>query len=695
MKLKEILLLLALIPCAAISFSGTTDTIYNSLYKIDDVIDIYDSKSNNTGEIEIFWIPNCNYKASALEIIIRYRNKLYNKDKNAWKYLHAPVKSKKLIITNLTGGDEYEYQLGILNNKQNAEYSWNDIKTVRVKTSFNWFSLLVLIGALGFFIYGMKIMSDGIQKIAGNKLRQILSAMTSNRIKGVFTGFTTTALVQSSSATTVMVVSFVNAGLLSLVQAIGVIMGANIGTTVTGWLVTILGFKVQVSVLALPLFAIAFPMLFSKKSNIKSIAEFIIGFALLFMGLDFLKESMPDLKSNPQVFSFLQKYSGGGISNLLFAVLAGTVATVIIQSSSAAMALTLILCDQGYISFEMAAGFILGENIGTTITANLAAMVGNIHAKRAALAHSIFNVFGVLWMIFAFKYILNAIDWYMINHTDEGSPFINPEARPFALSIFHSAFNILNTLILVWFVNLIAKIVSSIIVSKNGEHDFHLEYIHSGIINTPELAIVEAKKELAKYGKITSRMSGMIQKLLLEQDKKVYEQLIERVTKYEEITDRLEIEIANYLAKVSENEISKEASQKVRAMLSISNDLERIGDIFYQMSKVIERKVQERIWFSPEQRANLKNMFSILDRAFENMQSYLENDNDKIQIEDAYIIENEINNLRNKLKQDHLTSIESGDYNIKSGQVYTDLFQYCEKVGDHILNVCEAIAGKI
>lgn len=668
-----------------------------------EIFEFISAKSEQPATVEINWALKCEYENKFDSLVIRYRNKLYKDNKN-WKYtLPIAIKNKKDLINDLSGGDEYEYQIGVpvsgqINDGVNIDsnYIWSEIKSCKIKKSFNWFNILVVIGALGFFIYGMKIMSEGVQKVAGNKMRQILSAMTSNRVKGVFTGFLTTTLVQSSSATTVMVVSFVNAGLITLTQSISVIMGANIGTTVTGWLVSLLGFKIQISVLSLPLFAVAFPMLFSKHSRTKSVAEFLIGFALLFMGLDFLKESMPDLKSSPQIFSFLQTYSGAGIGDLLLAILIGTIATVVIQSSSAAMALTLILCDQGYISFEMAAGFILGENIGTTITANLAAIVANTHAKRAALAHSIFNVFGVFWMLFLFNYILKGIDWYMINYTKDGSPFINSEARPIALSIFHSAFNILNALILIWFVEFIAKIVTRIMPSKKaGEDDFHLEYIHSGIMKTPELAILEAKKEIAKYGIVTARMSGMIQQLLVEQDQKVYARLISRIKKYEEITDRLEIEIANYLAKVSENEISQEASQKVRAMLSISNDLERIGDIFYQMSKVIERKVQERIWFTPEQRANLKDIFSFVDRAFKNMQNYLESENEKLQIEEAYTIETEINKLRNKLKQDHLNSIESGDYNIKSGQIYTDLFQYCEKVGDHILNVCEAVAGKI
>lgn len=660
------------------------------------------AKTEEPGTAKINWTINYDHVNLIDSVVIRYKEKLLSSD--PWKYIVVDAKKVNHTIEELSGGTEYDFQIGISstgtlsnhNYAENKDIVWSEKKNFKPKSSFGWYSVLILIGALGFFIYGMKIMSDGIQKIAGNKMRSILGAMTNSRFGGVFTGFAVTSVIQSSSATTVMIVSFVNAGLLSLIQAIGVIMGANIGTTITGWLVSLFGFKVAMSDLALPIIAIALPLLFSNKNRTKSIAEFMIGFALLFMGLDYLKNSMPDIKSNPEMFTFLSSYSGTGIGSILFAVLIGTIVTVVIQSSSAAMALTLVLCNQGYISFEMAAGIILGENIGTTITANLAALVANIHAKRAALAHTVFNLFGVAWMVLVFPFALQLIDWYCVNYTSDGSPFANPEARPIALSIFHTGFNLVNTIILVWFIGYIAKVVTKLLPSRGkSEEEFHLEYINAGFINAPELAIVEAKKEVAKYGKITYKMSGMVQHLLTERDQKVYNETLAKVKKYEEITDRLEIEIANYLAKVSENEISQEASKKSRAMLSISNDLERIGDIYYQMAKVIERKNQEKIYFTPEQRNQLNEMFKVVDEAFELTNENLHNEYEDIDLDKAKMKETQINKLRNQLKQTHLVAIETGDYQIKNGQVYLDLISYCEKVGDHLLNVSEAIAGEI
>ncbi len=378
---------------------------------------------------------------------------------------------------------------------------------------FGFFEVLQLFGALGFFIYGMKVMSEGIQKVAGTKMRQVLSAMTSNRLKGVFTGFALTSLIQSSSATTVLVVSFVNAGLLSLVESIGVIMGANIGTTVTAWLISIIGFKVKIATYAMPIIALGFPMLFFSRSKVKSWGEVLIGFALLFLGLTYLKDSVPDLKSNPEILSFLSGYTDLGFLSLLIFVGIGTLITVIVQSSSAAMALTLVMANNGWIPFELAAAMVLGENIGTTITANLAAIIGNVHAKRAAAAHFMFNIFGVLWIMLLMPIFLNAIDSYMML-TGGSSPYNNAEDIPIGLSIFHSSFNIINTLILVNFVNIIAKAVTKMVSSKGDDEEFHLEYIGTGMMDTAELSLEEAAKETSKFGEITSRMSGFLRDLL-------------------------------------------------------------------------------------------------------------------------------------------------------------------------------------
>ncbi len=562
----------------------------------------------------------------------------------------------------------------------------------------NFFDFLIIIGALGFFIYGMKVMSDGIQKVAGSRMQSILSSMTSNRFLGIGTGLLITALLQSSSATTVMTVSFVNAGLLSLVESIGVIMGANIGTTITAWLISILGFKVKISVIALPIIAIGFPLLFSKKSNLKAWAEVLIGFALLFMGLDELKHAVPDLKQNPGFLSFLADYANKGYLSTIIFIGVGTILTLVVQSSSAAMALTLVMCYEGYIPFELAAAMVLGENIGTTITANLAALIANVHAKRAARAHFIFNVFGVVWMLIAFPFVIDLIDNYMTNYM--GMSPLNPVDKsatvPLGLSIFHTTFHIANVVLLVGFVPFMAKIATRLVKSKGeADEEFKLDYISAGGIALPEVAILEAKKEVAKFGEVTTRMNGFLKILLNDQDKKTRNKMFNKIKKYEEITDRVEVEVASYLDKLSTQEISQESSSQIRSMLSITNDLERIGDIYYQMSKTIERKDENKIYFLPEQRENLNKMLNVIDKAFLIMNTNLNSEYGHIIIDDAQKAEIEINQLRNDLRKSYLEQAEKGEFKFQSGIMYNDLFSSCEKVGDHIINVSEAVSGEI
>ncbi len=610
-----------------------------------------------------------------------------------WNYIKdIPVTESSFKLEGLSGPEKYYFCVGLNNG---TETIWSSEKKFETERAWGILKILILIGALGFFIYGMKVMSDGIQKAAGQKLRKILNAMTGNPVKGIFTGFITTSLIQSSSATTVMVVSFVNAGLINLRQSIGVIMGANIGTTITSWLIIIFGLgSFKVSTFALPVIALAIPFVFSNKSIRKSIGEFMVGFAILFMGLQLLQESVPDLKNYPDALAAIQSISGSGIHHILLAVLIGTIVTVVVQSSSAAMAVTLILCNEGYIPFEMAAGMVLGENIGTTITANLAALIGNKHAKRAARAHFLFNVIGVVWMVIVFKWFLGGIDYVLVNYTSFGSPFTEPKATIIGLSIFHSVFNILNVLLLVWFTDLIAKIVIKMVPDKKGDDEFHLSYIQGGVMSTPELSILEAQKEVIKYGDIVARMSEFNRQLLTEQNPKEKQKLLERIQKYEEITDRVEIEVGEYVSKIAEQEISDIASRQVRSILSINNDLERIGDIFFQMSKSIERKDQEKIWFTPEQRDNVLALCDVVDEAFAVMKENLLLEPQQVNLVKAVEAENKINKKRDELRAQHLQNVENKEYNVKSGMVYNDLFSSLEKIGDHIINVSEGCAGK-
>lgn len=556
---------------------------------------------------------------------------------------------------------------------------------------FSIIDALTLIGALGFFIYGMKIMSEGIQKAAGSKLREILGAMTRNRFFGVFTGFFITALVQSSSATTVMTVSFVNAGLLSLVESAGVMMGANIGTTITAWLVSILGFKVKIAAIALPIIAIGFPLMFSRKSKTKAFAEFLIGFALLFMGLDALKNSVPDLKNNPEILVWLSSFTDMGFLSTLMFIGIGTLITIILQSSSASMALTLVMCNNGWIPYEAAAAMVLGENIGTTITAELASLVANVHAKRSARIHTLFNLIGVSWMIFAMPLYLNAIDSILIG-SNMASPFVSATSVPIALSYFHTAFNTSNVLILIWFVPFLVKLATKTVKSK-GEFDeeFHLEYIGFGLSSTSELSIVEAKKEVIKFGKLTRKITALVPNLLTESDNKKFHKIMAKIKKYEEISDRIELEIANYLTKITEGELSEQSTLEVRGMMGIIGDLERVADICYQMSKIIERKVDNKIWFTPEQRENLKKMFALVEQAVLHMQENMKSPEHHKMMEKAKDLEQAINKYRNQLRKEYLSNVSKGSYNVQSGIIYNDIFSSLEKIGDHVINVNEAL----
>ena len=552
------------------------------------------------------------------------------------------------------------------------------------------FDFLKLIGSLGVFLYGMKLMSEALQKVAGAKMRHILAAMTSNRVKGVITGLLITTIIQSSSATTVMVVSFVNAGLLSLIESIGVIMGANVGTTVTAWLISILGFKISMAEVSLPLIGLCLPLLFSNKRSRKSWGELIIGFALLFIGLEFLKDAMPNLNENPEILTFLKEYTDMGYASYILFMLIGTALTILIQSSSATMALTLVMCANGWISFEIAASMVLGENIGTTVTANLAAMVANTAAKRAALAHLVFNVFGVVWVLSIFPIFLKWIEHLSI-FLGIGNPASNIEAVPMALSLFHTMFNVTNVLILIWFVKLIANIVTKLIpIKEKSEDAFTLKHIKIGLLSTPDASLFQAKQEISLYGKNTRDMFHKVTECL-EMPTKDFPKQFDTLVKMEDESDKVEVEIANYLTKVSESKLSTENSQRIRAMFKIVSEIESIADSSLNVTKAILRRNDQNIIFPEELSNKLKHMFTLIDDTLNVMSINLSMEYKEVNAKKAYELEKAINDYRTILKQEHLIAIEEKRYDYPTGILYNDMFSECEKIGDYAINVTQAI----
>lgn len=556
---------------------------------------------------------------------------------------------------------------------------------------YTFYDFLKLMGSLALFLYGMKIMSEGLQKFAGDKLRRILTAMTTNRVTGVLTGVLITALIQSSSATTVMVVSFVNAGLLTLAQSIGVIMGANIGTTVTAWIISALGFKVDIAAFALPLLTVGVIMLFMQKSKHKSIGEFIMGFCFLFMGLSYLKANAPDLQANPEMLAFVQNYADMGFASILLFVLIGTVLTMIVQASAATMAITLIMCANGWISFELGAALVLGENIGTTITANLAAITGNTQSRRAALAHLVFNVFGVIWVLCLFGPFTNMVTWIVENWigvTDNGDgSFVS-----FQLSAFHTCFNICNVLILIWFVKLIEKTVCKILPVKENDEDTRLRYITGGLLSTAELSVLEAQKEIALYAQRTRKMFGFVQELLHTKKGDEFNKLYSRIEKYESISDNMEIEIANYLNKVSEGRLSSESKTRIQSMLREVTEIESIGDSCYNLARTLNRKRQNsQEDFTEKQYEHISNMMNLVDGALEEMDKIITHrPTHHVDVNKSYNIENEINNYRNQLKSQNINDVNNQVYGYQLGVYYMDIIAECEKLGDYVINVVDA-----
>ena len=563
--------------------------------------------------------------------------------------------------------------------------------------------IFTLLGALGMFLYGMNLMSSGLQKAAGDKLRGLLSSMTSTPFKGVMTGLGVTSVIQSSSATTVMVVSFVNAGLLTLTQAIGVIMGANIGTTVTAWMVSWLGFKADISLLAVPLMLLGFLFSNSKKSQRQNIGELIVGFCLLFLGLSFMKESVPDLGETPQVLEFVKEWSGHGFGSVLIFLVFGTVLTLVLQSSSATMAITLIMLSMGWIPFNMACAMVLGENIGTTITANIAAAIGNTQAKRAAMSHTIFNVFGVIWALILFKPFLGLVGkiielFGLPNPAAEGFAVASPDsptstAALYGLSMLHTLFNTINTLILIWFTKLIEKAVVFIIKTpKNQEKEvFRLKYISAGPLATPELASEQALEEIIHFAQISEKGLRYAQSAICETNSDNFEVLRSKLVKYEEISDRIEYEIASFLNSVSAGDISEDTSRKIKAMYKIIGELESLGDSGETISRILTRKNIHKREFDKEMLKNLIGMCDAVADAYEAMIYNLKAAHlgTLTEVTNAYNAEDRINNMRNHLRDSEIEAIESGSKNYPSSVYYMDVVNELEKMGDFIINISQ------
>lgn len=600
--------------------------------------------------------------------------------------------------------------------------------------NYSILDFLGLLGAVGLFLYGMKVMSEGLQKAAGDRLRNILSAMTRNRFTGTVTGFFITALIQSSSASTVMVVSFVNAGLMTLAQSMAVIMGANVGTTFTAWIIALFGFKVDISAFALPLIGLAVPLLFSKKSKTKSIGEFTIGFAFLFMGLDMISKYVPDLQSNPEMFAFLQRYASMGFGSVLIFCLVGVVVTMIIQSSAAMFAITLIMCSKGWITFDLACALVLGSNIGTTVTPLLASMSGNVAAKRTAMGHLLFNLLGTLWTLAVFfpfvdlnswiteeigqgdpaglyNYVSNlqATDPGMYNQvmaaglpTDDGVVLHHRSviaqmqvSVSFGLSIFHTVFNLINLSIMIWLTNVYVKIVELLVPAKHtGDDEFQLKFISAGILSASELNISQAEKEMYVFAERVGRMLPMARDLVhTKAGSDDFNRTYSRLEKYEEISDRMELEIANYLNRCAEGRLSNESKRRLTAMLSIDSEIESIADAMLGVGKILLRKQESGVHFNDEIYSNIDLMFGYVEKSVGGMLKVLSNleNVDEHDIIACYNREREINNLRNQLRTANVANINGRHYEYQSGIYYMDIISTLEKAGDFIINVVDTI----
>lgn len=550
--------------------------------------------------------------------------------------------------------------------------------------------LLKIVGALALLIYGMKVMSEALQKLAGPQLRHVLSAMTTNRVSGVFTGMLTTVAVQSSTATTVMTVSFVNAGLLTLVQAISVIMGANIGTTLTAWIMSA-GFSFRISDFVWPVFLIGLLLIYSKKN--RYVGDFLFGVAFMFLALATLGESQLPPEELNTLKGFFASFDPNSFGTILLFLLFGTILTCILQSSAALMAITMMLCTQAGLPIYLGIALVLGENIGTTLTANLVALTANTEARRAAFGHLFFNVFGVIWVLCVFKHFVNFACGLV--GFDPTADVPTGTQLTFALAAFHSCFNVSNTIVLLPFVKHVAKVCCWVWKPRanTDDDDFRLRFIQTGIMKTPELSVLEAQKEIQSFAERIQRMFGMVRDLLSEKNEDKFVKIYDRIDKYENISDNMEIEIAKYLDQVSNAHLSDDTKGKIRSMLRQISELESIGDACNNMGRTINRKFKSKEDFNERQYDHIHQMFELVDDALSQMNVLLKGHKEELNATRSFNIENEINNYRNQLRNENLTDINNHQYDYASGSMYMDIIQECEKLGDYVVNVVEARMG--
>jgi phosphate:Na+ symporter len=552
------------------------------------------------------------------------------------------------------------------------------------------YDLLSVLGALAFFLFGMKLMSEALQKIAGVKMRQYLSAITANRWRGLATGFAITGILQSSSAATVLLVGFVNAGLITVLDSIGLILGANIGTTVTSWLITFFGYSFNIRVIILPLIALAIPLYFGSSSNRKSVAEFVLGFAILFIGLQFLRDVLPDIHRETGIVEFLKANADTNFISFLIAALIGIGITILIQSSTATITLTIVLLSEGMVSFEMAAALIVGENIGTTATANIAAIVANRNAKRTALIHFLFNLIGALLIIPVFNYAIQLIDWLadMILRLSDNDVLLT---APLKVSLFHSLFNITNALILTWFTKPLQRLSTVIIPIKENEEDGRMLSLQENFV-TPvsELSLVHLSKEISKMARLSQKMFDLIPQLLMEKNPDEYQILNDKIRQMEQQMDQNEQILMNYLARLTESKLSTESSKLVNGSMIIVNNIENIADICFKIARVIELKNSQKAWFNQQQRDRLRQMFETVTESLNLMLTNLSKPQ-KPDLITANQIENRLNELKTEYIETHLSDLKAGNYPFNSGNFYQQLVVYSEKIGDHAISVSETL----